>query len=77
MPIVDIGIKIPKDEPFEPLHSLNLFAMYGQPGIPMDFFLLTFFHALAAIPVHIIILRARAKDGYTSLYSKEAYVVKN
>ena len=54
-----------------------LFAMYGQPGIPMDFILLTFFHAVAAIPVHIIIVRARSTDGYTSFYSKEGYSVKD
>tara|TARA_B100001250_G_scaffold405800_1_gene423840 strand:- start:628 stop:807 length:180 start_codon:yes stop_codon:yes gene_type:complete len=57
--------------------SLNYFAIYGQPGVPMDFLLLTFFHALIAIPVHVIVFRARAKDGYTSFYSKDGYVVKD
>ncbi len=55
----------------------NLFAMYGQPGIPMDFMLLTFFHFVVALPVHIIILRARAKSGYTSFYSKAGYDIKD
>ena len=55
-----------------------LFAMLGKPGvIPMDFFLLTFFHAVIAIPVHIIVIRARAKSGYRSLFSKDGYTIKN
>ncbi|ABX08573.1 hypothetical protein [Prochlorococcus marinus] len=59
------------------MHLSTLFAMYGQTGVPMDFLLLTFFHALVAIPVHIIIIRARATDGYTSFYSKEGYALKD
>ena len=55
----------------------NIFAMYGQPGIPGDFLLLTFFHALVAIPVHILVLRYRAKTGYKSLFAKDRYVVKD
>ena len=55
------------------MHSLDLFAMYGQPGIPWDFFLLTFFHALFVIPVHIVLFRWRAKDGYSSFYAKDIY----
>ena len=58
--------------------SQGLLAMYGQPGtIPGDFLLLTFFHALIAVPVHIIILRARLKTGYKSLFSKEGYTIKD
>ena len=60
------------------MFSSILFAMYGQPGvIPGDFFLLTFFHALVAIPVHIIVYRARSKSGYRSFFSKEGYAVKD
>ena len=55
----------------------NLFAMYGQPGVPMDFWLLTFFHAVVAFPVHVIVFRARSKTGYKSFYSKEGYVTKD
>ncbi len=55
----------------------SFFAIYGQPGIPLDFQLLTFFHALIAIPVHLIVLRARAKDAYYSFFSKEGYTIKN
>ena len=54
------------------MHLSTLFAMYGQPGIPWDFYLLTFFHALFAIPVHIVLFRWRAKDGYTSFYAKDS-----
>ncbi len=56
---------------------LFAFSFYGHPGVPMDFWLLTFFHALVAIPVHIIVLRARSKTSYTSFYSKEGYVIKD
>ncbi len=59
------------------MSQLSLFAMYGQPGVPMDFLLLTFFHALAAIPVHLIVLRARRTSGYSSYFSKDGYVVKD
>jgi len=60
------------------MFSTPLLAMFGKPGvIPMDFFLLTFFHAVVAIPVHIIVYRARAKSGYRSLFSKEGYTIKN
>ncbi len=55
----------------------SLFAIYGQPGVPMDFLLLTLFHALVAIPVHIIVFRARAKSNYTSLFSKDGYTIKD
>ena len=58
------------------MFSSSLFAIYGQPGVPMDFQLLTLFHALIAIPVHIIVFRARSRDGYKSLFSKAAYTVK-
>lgn len=63
----------------ESMHLSPLFAMYGQPGIPWDFYLLTFFHALFAIPVHIVLFRWRAKEGYTSYYAKDIQkaVVKN
>ncbi len=43
----------------------------------MDFWLLTIAHAVVAIPVHVIILRARSTTGYTSLFSKEGYAVKD
>ena len=59
--------------PDQSMFISHLFGIYGQPGVPMDFWLLTFFHAVVAIPVHIIILRARSRDGYTSLFSKEGY----
>ncbi len=59
------------------MHLSPLFAIYGQPGVPMDFWLLTFFHALVAIPVHIIVIRARSKSGYTSLFSKDGYAIKD
>ena len=52
-----------------------LFAIYGQPGVPMDFFLLTFFHALFVIPFHIVLFRWRANSGYTSFYAKDYYVL--
>ena len=42
----------------------------------MDFQLLTLFHALVAIPVHVIVFRARAHDGYKSLFAKDGYVIK-
>ena len=61
----------------ESMHLPSFFAIYGQPGVPMDFWLLTLFHVLVAVPVHIIVFRARSTDGYTSLFSKDGYVVKD
>ncbi len=59
------------------MDHITTFAIYGQPGVPQDFLLLTFFHALVAIPVHIIVLRARKTSNYTSLFSKQGYTVKD
>ena len=59
------------------MHLSPLFAFYGQAGVPWDFYLLTFFHALLVIPVHIILFRWRAKDGYNSFYAKDVYVAKD
>ena len=55
----------------------TLFAIYGQPGVPMDFWLLTIAHAVIGGPLVINILRARSMSGYTSLYSKAGYEVKS
>ncbi len=52
-----------------------LFAIYGQPGVPLDFWLLTVAHAVIGIPLVITIMRARSVSGYTSFYSKEGYPV--
>ena len=58
-------------KPTEEMLLSNFFAMYGQPGVPWDFYLLTFFHALFVIPVHIVLFRWRAQEGFTSFYAKD------
>ncbi len=55
----------------------QLFGIYGQPGVPLDFWLITVVHALIGIPLVVTIFRARASTGYTSFYSKEGYPVDN
>ncbi len=73
-----IQARISKGSPLLKAMSLTpLFAIYGQPGVPMDFMLLTLFHALFVIPFHIVLFRWRAKSGYTSFYAKDYYVVKD
>jgi hypothetical protein len=62
---------------FKAMSLTPLFAIYGQPGVPMDFLLLTLFHALFVIPFHIVLFRWRAQSGYTSYYAKDYYVVKD